>query len=363
MDALPPIHGEDPVFLEVVEEVSRLAALDRPCLVVGERGTGKELLTSRIHYLSPRWAGPLIKINCAALTESLLESELFGHEAGAFTGAARRHVGRFERADGGTLVLDEIATASAAVQEKVLRVIEYGEFERVGGRDSITVDVRVVGATNVDLPGLARRGRFRADLLDRLAFEVLTIPPLRARPADVDALAHQFALEMTRTLGRDVFPGFSPAAMAALRAHRWPGNVRELKNVVERAVFRAEGDRRPIQEVVIDPFESPWRPQVDLQAVSETEGEEARFTSQSTASIEHPPAGHSRQSAAMPDRTSETRPDGAGRVDFGASIARLERDLLSQALQQSRSNQTRAAQALGLSYHQFRRLIAKHGLR
>ena len=133
----PPILGEDPSFLEVEEQISRLAAIDRPCLVIGERGTGKELLATRLHYLSPRWDGPFVKINCAALAESLLDTELFGHEAGAFTGAQRQHIGRFERADGGTLLLDEISSASTAVQEKVLRVIEYGEMERVGGRRTI----------------------------------------------------------------------------------------------------------------------------------------------------------------------------------------------------------------------------------
>ena len=160
----PPILGEDPSFLEVEEQISRLAAIDRPCLVIGERGTGKELLATRLHYLSPRWDGPFVKINCAALAESLLDTELFGHEAGAFTGAQRQHIGRFERADGGTLLLDEISSASTAVQEKVLRVIEYGEMERVGGRRTIQLDVRVIGAANVDLPSLARSGTFRADL-------------------------------------------------------------------------------------------------------------------------------------------------------------------------------------------------------
>ena len=227
------ILGEDPAFLEVEEQISRLAAIDRPCLVVGERGTGKELLATRLHYLSPRWDGPLVKINCAALPESLLDTELFGHEAGAFTGAQRQHAGRFERADGGTLLLDEIASASAAVQEKVLRVIEYGEMERVGGRRTIQLDVRVVGAANVDLPSLSRTGAFRADLLDRLAFEVVTIPPLRARPADIMALANAFALDITRALGKDIFPGFGPRAREVLLGHSWPGNVRELKNVVE----------------------------------------------------------------------------------------------------------------------------------
>ncbi len=333
MDTLPPIHGEDPVFLEVIEEISRLAVLDRPCLVVGERGTGKELLTSRLHYLSPRWEGPLVKVNCASLAETLLDSELFGHEAGAFTGAQRRHIGRFERADGGTLVLDEIATASAAIQEKVLRIIEYGEFDRVGGRETVQVDVRVIGATNVDLPGLARAGKFRADLLDRLAFEVVTVPPLRARPADVLALTHEFGLEMTRALGGDVFPGFAKAAERALLAHDWPGNVRELKNVVERAVCRADSLRKPIECIVLDPFHSPWRP-----------------------------GANPSQPGVSTRETEPAAPEDDVAGDFGDRVAAYERRLLSRALEHARFNQSEAARRLGLGYHQLRRLVRKHEL-
>ena len=336
------ILGEDPAFLEVEEQISRLAVIDRPCLVIGERGTGKELLATRLHYLSPRWDGPLVKVNCAALAESLLDTELFGHEAGAFTGAQRQHVGRFERADGGTLLLDEIASASAAVQEKVLRVIEYGEMERVGGRRTIRLDVRVIGAANVDLPSLARGGAFRADLLDRLAFEVVTIPPLRARPADIMTLANAFALEITGALGKDVFPGFSPRAEELLLGYSWPGNVRELKNVVERAVYRSASSDALIDTVVIDPFDNPWRPLPDSTG----------------ANADH------RVSA---DRAKASGPAGpilpAGApVDFMAEVARFERSLLERALNEARHNQGGTARALGLGYHQLRRLLKKHAL-
>ena len=339
MAELPSILGEDPAFLEVEEQISRLAAIDRPCLVVGERGTGKELLATRLHYLSPRWDGPLVKVNCAALTESLLDTELFGHEAGAFTGAQRQHVGRFERADGGTLLLDEIASASAAVQEKVLRVIEYGEMERVGGRRTIQLDVRVIGAANVDLPSLARSGAFRADLLDRLAFEVVTIPPLRARPADIMTLANAFALEITRALGKDAFPGFSPLAERLLLGHSWPGNVRELKNVIERAVYRSVSFDSPIDAVVIDPFDNPWRPSPDP--------------------IGTDPEDHAR--AHRPETHEPTEPTDAP-ADFMAVVARFERGLLERALNASRHNQSDTARALGLGYHQLRRLLKKHAL-
>ena len=341
--AIPPsILGEDPAFLEVEEQISRLAAIDRPCLVIGERGTGKELLATRLHYLSPRWDGPLVKVNCAALAESLLDTELFGHEAGAFTGAQRQHVGRFERADGGTLLLDEISRASAAVQEKVLRVIEYGEMERVGGRRTIQLDVRVIGAANVDLPSLARNGAFRADLLDRLAFEVVTIPPLRARPVDIMTLANAFALEITRALGKDVFPGFGPRAEEVLHAHSWPGNVRELKNVVERAVYRAASSDAPIDTVVIDPFENRWRPSHHSIGTD-------------TVDREHAP---------RPDSTEPVAPvlPAEFPVDFAAEVARFERGMLQRALDASRHSQTNTARALGLGYHQLRRLLKKHAL-
>ena len=381
MADLPSMLGEDPAFLEVEAQVSRLAAIDRPCLVIGERGTGKELLATRLHYLSPRWDGPLVKVNCAALTESLLDTELFGHEAGAFTGAQRQHVGRFERADGGTLLLDEIASASAAVQEKVLRVIEYGEMERVGGRRTIQLDVRVVGAANVDLPSLARNGAFRADLLDRLAFEVVTLPPLRARPVDVMALAHAFALEITQTMGRDVFPGFSPRAEKLLLAHSWPGNVRELKNVVERAVYRSESSDVAIDTVVIDPFDSPWRPparpadaedraparqssarqsparQSDASGLAGFDGADASAGLMGSEKLGSEKPGDAERSA--PAGPSGT---GGATADFTTEVARFERGLLERALHATRHNQRETARALGLGYHQLRRLLKKHAL-
>ena len=257
---LPPLVGEAAAFREVLAQVSQLAPLDRPVLVVGERGTGKELIAARLTYLSPRWDRPFLTVNCAALAESLLDSELFGHEAGAFTGATRRRPSRFELADGGTLFLDEIASASLAVQEKVLRVIEYGSFTRVGGNEALSVDVRVIAATNVDLPALARDGRFRSDLLDRLAFDVVTLPPLRARREDIPLLAEHFARAMSRALGRPAFAGFTASALAQLHDHAWPGNVRELKNAVERSLYRWPDPARPLDRIILDPFASPWRP-------------------------------------------------------------------------------------------------------
>ena len=177
--------GQSLAFLDAVERASRAAPLNRPVLVIGERGTGKELIAERLHHLSSRWAGPLVTMNCAALPENLIEAELFGHEAGSFTGAAKTRHGRFEEADGGTLFLDELATLSSPAQDRLLRAVEYGEVTRIGASKPIQVDVRIVAATNEHLPRLVEEGRFRADLLDRLSFEVVTLPPLRARKGDI----------------------------------------------------------------------------------------------------------------------------------------------------------------------------------
>ena len=327
---LPPLVGEAPEFRAALAQVSRLAALDRPVLVVGERGTGKELVAARLTYLSPRWDKPFVKLNCATLAESLLDSELFGHEAGAFTGATRRRLSRFEIADGGTLFLDEIATASLAVQEKILRVIEYGSFERVGGNEVQRVDVRVIAATNVDLPALAAEGKFRSDLLDRLAFDVVTIPPLRERAEDIALLAEHFARGMTRELGREVFAGFTEGVLAQLAAHRWPGNVRELKNVVERSLHRWPRPDAPVDAIVFDPFASPHRP-----AVAST------------------PAA-----ASAPTSPPPSEPAGG----FTERVGAYEQRLLAEALAAHHFNQRRTADALGLTYHQLRHYLKKHAL-
>ncbi|MCG8443916.1 MAG: phage shock protein operon transcriptional activator [Caulobacterales bacterium] len=341
-DRAPELIGQSPAFLAALEHASAAAALDRPLLVIGERGTGKELVAARIHFLSPRWDRAYVKVNCAALSDELLESELFGHEAGAFTGATRRHEGRFERADGGTLFLDEIAVASGRVQEKILRVIEYGEFERVGGSETLAVDVRVIGATNEDLPAKAARGEFRADLLDRLAFDVVTLPPLRARWEDIPILAEHFGRRMTAELGAARFPGFSMRAMSALIDHPWPGNVRELKNVVERAVYRAlareDGDIEPIEQVSLDPFLSPWRPVP------------------ATGATPAPPAPPSA------DPTDDAAPALDPGQPFAEQVAAFERRLIEGALAAAGGHQGRAATRLGLTYHQLRGLLRKHAV-
>ena len=320
--------GNSTALARALERLSRLAAINRPILVMGERGTGKELAAERLHYLSARWDAPLVKVNCAAMAESLLESELFGHEAGAFTGATRSQRGRFERADGGTLFLDELATMSVRLQEKLLRLVEYGEFERLGGQQTLQVDVRVIAATNVDLRELARDGRFRADLLDRLSFDVVHLPALRQRPEDIPELAQHFAVQLCSELGWELFAGFTPQSMASLQDYSWPGNVRELKNAVERSLFRWGDPLQPVAEVVIDPFQSPYP--------------------------DSPPAAP----ATAPVDSRGEAPLG----DFTTRLAQIEKQLLREALREHGEHQGRTAQALGLSYDQLRHLIRKHGL-
>ncbi len=329
--------GESPAFLNILAQVSRVAPLNKPVLVIGERGTGKELIAERLHFLSSNWDKTLIKLNCSALPESLLESELFGHEAGSFTGAIRRHIGRFEQADGGTLFLDEIANMSIRLQEKLLRVVEYGEFERVGGRETRSVDVRIVGAANMDLPLMVEQGKFRADLLDRLSFDVITLPPLRFRIDDIPLLSRFFATGMIKVLKRGFFAGFSDSAMQSLQEYGWPGNLRELKNVIERAVYRNEIDE-PIDVIDFDPFESPYRPRRKLSTSLSNKMD-------AESPLDHPEA--EKKIVGLPD-------------DFKSYIQQHEMQLLQIALHKYRYNQRKTADALGLSYHQMRAYLRKY---
>jgi psp operon transcriptional activator len=344
MERADQFIGQSLAFLDAVERASRAAPLNRPVLVIGERGTGKELIAERLHRLSSRWAGPLIIMNCAALPENLIEAELFGHEAGSFTGAAKTRHGRFEEADGGTLFLDELGTLSMPAQDRLLRATEYGEITRIGASKPISVDVRIVAATNENLPGLVDRGRFRADLLDRLSFEVITLPPLRARQGDVPLLAEHFARRMAVELEWPNWPGFSPRALAALEAYPWPGNVRELRNVVERAVYRHEDPERPVDCISFNPFHSPWAP-----AGADTVETHAAAAE---ALVEEPASAASAGSPAPPVATN----------DFRGAVASYERQLLEDALQRNRFNQRATAAALGLSYDQLRHALKRHKL-
>ena len=320
------IIGNSAALAHSLDQVSQLATINRPVLVLGERGTGKELVAERLHFLSERWDAPLLKVNCAAIADSLLESELFGHEAGAFTGATHSRQGRFERADGGSLFLDEIATMSLRLQEKLLRLVEYGEFERLGGQQTLQVDVRIIAATNINLNQHALQSLFRSDLLDRLSFDVVHLPALRQRSEDIPELAQHFAVQMCAELGWDLFAGFTPDAMNTLLQHDWPGNVRELKNAVERSLYRWGDPEQAVDKIVIDPFTSPFADPVV-------------------------PAPHESPRA-------EAEPP----LLFNDRMHGIEKQYLQESLLQHDHNQRRTADALGLSYDQLRHLVRKHKL-
>lgn len=326
--------GESPAFLAVLDKVSQLAPIERPVLIIGERGTGKELIAQRLHYLSKRWDKPLLSLNCATLSEGLIDSELFGHESGSFTGSKGKHKGRFERAEGGTLFLDELATAPLLVQEKLLRVIEYGEYERVGGHTALNADVRLVCATNANLPQLAKQGDFRADLLDRLAFDVIMLPPLRERKEDILSLAEHYAIKMCRELQLEYFVGFTENAQQLLLDYEWPGNVRELKNVVERAIYQHGLNADPIDSLILNPFETHWDNVLGHTAGSDN-------TEQGSA----------------PQTTAIHFP-----LDYKQWQEEQDINLLTQALEEAKFNQRQAAELLGLSYHQLRGMVRKYGL-
>lgn len=326
--------GNSDEFLDFQQRLARVAKAPRPVLLIGERGAGKELAAARVHYLSARWGGPLVKLNCAALASNVLESELFGHEAGAFTGAMKQRRGRFEAAHGGTLFLDEIGNMPMEVQEKILRVVEYGSFERLGSSESVTVDVRLVAATNVDLPALAAAGRFKRDLLDRLSFEVLFLPPLRDRPGDIELLARHFATRMASELKLGTTPRFSEKAMTALLTHDWPGNVRELKNAVERSVSRATETGGVIKEIALNPFEAPFALRLENASGTGTVWQGGASAGEGGGPKEWP-------------------------RNFPAEVEACELALVRGALERTRHNQRKAAEQLGLTYDQFRNVFRR----
>lgn len=312
--------GESEVFLDFQGRLSQAAKVNRSVLLIGERGTGKEVAARRLHFLSPRWQKNLVTVNCAALPPSLIETELFGYEPGAFTGAQKTRKGRFEEADGGTLFLDEIGLIPLEVQEKILRVVEYGTFERVGSSQTHTVDVRLIGATNADLPALCKEGKFKEDLLDRLSFEVLFLPPLRERGDDILLLANYFASKMAMECGQDDTPTFSEEVKRELLSYDWPGNVRELKNVVERAVYKQEENR--VEHLEFDPFHNPY----------------GKKTCVAGEPVEQP-------------------------LDIGGyeqAKRNLDIQYIREALHHSGDNQKEAATLLGLTYDQFRGLYRKY---
>jgi two-component system response regulator HydG len=305
--------GVSPAFKQMMTLIRQVADSSATVLIQGESGTGKELAARAIHDGSPRHAGPFVAVNCAALPETLLESELFGYEKGAFTGAAGRKEGRFELADGGTLFLDEVADLSPLTQPKILRVLQEGEFERVGGTRTLRVDVRIVTATNQDLAQLVRDKRFREDLYYRLNVITVTTPPLRERREDIRVLAQHF-LRVYAAKNNRTLEGFSDEVLGCLEAYRWPGNVRELENVVERAVVLARG-------TVIEVGNLPGN--VTERSVTFTR--------------EEPAAG--RPGAA---------PDGVFTIRIGTPLAEIEQRVLEETLRFAKGNRTVTAKLLGI---------------
>ncbi len=306
--------GESGAFLDMQGKIALLAHAERPVLILGERGTGKEIAARRLHYMSRRWDKSLVTINIASLPSALIESELFGYERGAFTGAYQTRKGRFEEADGGTLFLDEIALIPLSVQEKILRVVEYGTFERVGSSETRKVDVRIIGATSADLKKMSEEGKFKEDLLDRLSFDVIFVPPLRKRDNDILLLADYFALRMANECGREWNPVFSEKVKEELLSYLWPGNIRELKNTVERAVYNSRDGN--ITNVVFDPFKNPYEDKKEEKVWLVNEYEKAREN--------------------------------------------LDITFLKKALEDCGGSQKEAAAGMGLTYDQFRGMYRKY---
>ena len=321
---LPTFHRrivvEDPLMKHVFELAKRAAAAQITVLILGETGVGKEVVAETVHRMSPRAEGPYVRLNCASLSETLVEAELFGHERGAFTGAVAMKEGYFEAASGGTLFLDEIGELSPSTQAKLLRVLEHRRLARVGGTKEIAVDVRLLCATNRDLELEVRRGRFREDLYFRISAFVIPVPPLRDRRSEIPLLAQLFARELSAELG-DHHASIDPRALALLSTHDWPGNVRELRNVIERAVVMSGGGRIEPQHF------ADW-----LRA--------------------HQP----------PVPANEPAPEPSP-IDVRQHVAKVERDVVMAALEANNGNQTQAARQLGISRFAMMRMVAKHDLK
>jgi len=316
--------GESEAFREFKEKLHKIAKIDRSVLVIGERGTGKEIAANIIHVDSSRWQKKLVTINCAALTPSLIESELFGYEKGAFTGASTSGgKGRFEEAEGGTIFFDEIGMIPISIQTKLLRVVEYGTYEKVGSSKTQKANVRIIGATNLDLKKLCDEGKFKRDLLDRLSFEVVYAPPLRERDKDIMLLAHHFANAMAIECGNLNEITFSKGIIESLNSYNWPGNVRELKNVIERAVYKCQKDK--ITEIVLDPFKNPYK-NIAKNKLS-----------------------------AIVDMLNEGTISNLEKVKQSIDILYLK-----SALNKAENNQKKAAEMMGLSYDQFRGFYRKY---
>ena len=354
MAALPPQPiGQSQAYLAILDRVSDSAVLERPVLLVGERGTGKELIAKRLHFLSPRWEKVFITVNCAAFTDERLDEELFGE---SFLDGREDTNGKFYHADEGTIFLDNIDAVSPRLQEKLMGAIEYGRYEASGEHAEQEVDVRVISASAVDLPAAVARGAFRVDLLDRLAFEVLTLPPLRARRDDIIPLSEHFGRKIAAELGADTFPGFTAEASEALLARRWTGNVRELKAVIERNTAQAWLADETLSDPIgggpagalqFDPFEDPFRLKGDTRPSYTPEPAARTLTPLIPRHFETP----------------ETQSPDLQVAGFEDRVMAFERKLIDEALRVCENHQGKAAERLKLTYHQFRGLMRKHGLK
>lgn len=355
--ALPPQPiGSSESFMALMDRVSDVASLEKPVLIAGERGTGKELIASRLHFLSPRWEQIYVTVNCAAFTPDALDHELFGD---TFLDGRDDTNGRFFEANGGTLFLDAVHNLPLYLQEKLMQVIEYGRVQATGELYAEDVDVRVVAATSIDLPAAVARGEFRADLLDRLAFHVVTLPPLRERQDDIAVLGEHFGKRIARSLGAESFPGFTAEAMEALLAYEFPGNVRELRFLIERSTAKSflsdESLSEPIDDLEFDPFDNPYRLRDHPQ-------ERQYDLGQVTPSPAFAPQALENEAPAKPPSTV-SRETLENNASFTDRVMAFERRLIDEAMRVTKDHQGKAAERLGLSYHQFRGLLRKHGLK
>ncbi len=329
-DVADRIVGRSPAMQEMSKHIGRIAPQDVNVLILGESGTGKELVARALYQHSPRSGMPFLVINCAAIPENLLESELFGHEAGAFTGAVRRQIGRFEQCHGGTLFFDEIGDMSLTLQAKLLRIVQEQRFERVGGRETIQTDVRLLAATNQNLEELVKAGRFRADLYYRLKVVTISLPPLRERFGDVAELAHYFLFKFNRKLGL-VLRGFHPEALARLESYRWPGNVRQLQGVIQQAMVSASGH-------VITPDYLP-----------------ADLSSPTSATSS---ASHSTRLLELFESADREYP---GHI-HGKVMEEVERQLIQHVLGVTHGNQSQASELLGINRATLRAKLKQFGI-
>ncbi|MBI1311163.1 response regulator [bacterium] len=350
-EATPPIGdvfvGRSPQMLEVFKTIGRVAKEDVPVLIRGESGTGKELVARSLYQHSERVGKPFLAVNCAALPDTLLESELFGHEKGSFTGADRKRIGKFEQCNGGTIFLDEVGDMSGVVQGKVLRLLQEQTFERVGGNETIQTDVRIISATNRPLEEMVEAGQFREDLLYRLNGVTIHLPPLRERAGDVALLIEHYLNELARELHRSNLEGISPEALKVLESHDWPGNVRELQAVVRRSLLNTTGP------VVVPDFLPPEvrRPR-EVKPPAEAPSPRSESTERRTGNR----LRHDLEPFVIDRLAGNSNNLYAEAVDF------MERYVLTRVLQETAGNQTRAADILGITRGKVRSRVRQFGI-